>query len=90
MSRAQTEASYLESLENKVRASNSSSTDAEDISEELNNVETFLASHSTENKRHITDLANELIQASIMEGVVREELRNFLSRNDRVETEVRQ
>ncbi|XP_012946043.2 dystrophin [Aplysia californica] len=83
------ESQYLQSLESKVRRTSTASSDAEDISEELNDVETYLAEHSTENKRHISELANDLIHNSIMVETVRKELEDFLRKNEKVESEAR-
>ncbi|CAL1537370.1 unnamed protein product [Lymnaea stagnalis] len=83
------ERDYLQSLEKKVRRSSATSSDAEDISEELNDVETFLADHSTENKRHIQELANHLIDNSIMVDTVKKELDDFLRRNEKLESDAR-
>ncbi|XP_059157467.1 dystrophin-like isoform X5 [Physella acuta] len=83
------ERDYLQSLEKKVRKSSAASSDAEDISDELNDVENFLANHSTENKRHIQELANHLIDNSIMVDTVRKELEEFLRKYDKLESDAR-
>ncbi|KAH9492321.1 hypothetical protein Btru_024699 [Bulinus truncatus] len=83
------ERDYLQSLEKRVRKSSATSSDAEDISEELNDVETFLANHSTENKRHIQELAGHLIDNSIMVDTVRKEQEEFLKKYEKLESDAR-
>ncbi|GFR63477.1 dystrophin [Elysia marginata] len=85
----ETEGLYLNSLEKKVRATSSASSDAEEISEELNDVETYLAEHSTENKRHIQTLASYLIDNCIMVDTVRREHEDFLNRYEKLESDAR-
>ncbi|GFN77850.1 dystrophin [Plakobranchus ocellatus] len=85
----ETEEVYLNALEKKVRKSSSASSDAEDISEELNDVETYLAEHSTENKRHIHTLATYLIDNCIMVETVRREHEEFLRKYEKLESDAR-
>uniref|UniRef100_A0A2C9KMX3 Dystrophin n=1 Tax=Biomphalaria glabrata TaxID=6526 RepID=A0A2C9KMX3_BIOGL len=83
------ERNYLDSLEKRVRRSSATSSDAEDISEELNDVENYLANHSTENKRHIQELASHLIDNSIMVDTVRKEQEEFLRKYEKLESDAR-
>lgn len=51
-------------------------------------METYLAEHSTENKRHIQELATYLIDNSIMVDIVRKDLEDFLRKNEKLESDV--
>ncbi|KAK3712445.1 hypothetical protein RRG08_002775 [Elysia crispata] len=85
----ETEGLYLKTLEKKVRKTSSASSDAEEISEELNDVETYLAEHSTENKRHIQTLATYLIDNCVLVDRVRREHDDFLKRYEKLESDAR-
>ncbi|KAK7483287.1 hypothetical protein BaRGS_00025454, partial [Batillaria attramentaria] len=78
-----------ETSEMQWRELKATSSDAEDISEELNEMETLLQDHEQENKRRIQDLAGELISNSIMTDVVQRELDEFMRKFDSLESEAK-
>ena len=51
-------------------------------------VETYLAEHSTENKRHIQTLATYLIDNCVLVDRVRREHDDFLKRYEKLESDV--
>ncbi|XP_025099293.1 dystrophin-like isoform X3 [Pomacea canaliculata] len=85
----ETERRFLHTLERTVQRSSVTSCDAEDISEELNEVETLLQEHSSENKHRIQELAGELTSNSVMTDLVHKELEDFLRKFDILESEAR-
>ncbi|XP_070191463.1 dystrophin-like isoform X2 [Littorina saxatilis] len=85
----QRERHFLQSLECNVRRSSAASSDAEDISEELNEMETMLQDHGQENKRRVQELAGELTSNSIMPRIVQPELEDYLRKFDTLESEAK-
>ncbi|KAK3089530.1 hypothetical protein FSP39_004327 [Pinctada imbricata] len=69
---------HLTSLERKIsRSSLSASSDAEDISEDLDDLETCLRDHTLERKNRVQDLGRELMANSIMEVKIKDELETY-------------
>lgn len=60
------ESDWLERLEKKLRKSTNSAADAEEISEELNEIENFLDNHPEERLRRIRALAQSLLEKGIL------------------------
>ncbi|XP_076466610.1 dystrophin-like isoform X3 [Babylonia areolata] len=80
---------YLVTLEHKVRRSSATSSDAEDISEELNEMETLLQEHDQDSKQRVQELAGELIANSVMAQTVQQEVDDYLHKLDTLEVEAK-
>ncbi|XP_063403799.1 dystrophin-like isoform X1 [Mytilus trossulus] len=65
---------HLGTFERKVKKSRGFSSDAEDISEELDDIETSLRDHTLEKKTALCQLGQDLMANSIMTDVIKKEL----------------
>ncbi|KAL8624968.1 hypothetical protein ACOMHN_039855 [Nucella lapillus] len=78
----------LQTLEHKVRRPSTTSSDAEDISEELNEMETILQEHEEEKER-VQELAGELMANCIMPQLVQQERDDFVTKWDALQIETK-
>ncbi|KAL8560189.1 hypothetical protein ACOMHN_021683 [Nucella lapillus] len=83
------EQDYLRILEQKVRQSSSMSSDAEDISEELNEMETVLQDLDQEAKQRAVEVGGELMANSVMPHLVQQQLDEFLHTSHSLEAEAK-
>ncbi|XP_017846443.1 dystrophin, isoforms A/C/F/G/H isoform X10 [Drosophila busckii] len=68
------ETGYLDKLENKIRNTPENAADAEEIMEELDDLENVLRSHSDEWLDKIQEIGNELIDNEFMANVMRKDI----------------
>ncbi|KAK6187729.1 hypothetical protein SNE40_005688 [Patella caerulea] len=81
------EQDYNQTLEKLLYKNSLASSDAEDISEELDTLETVMRNHDATNKDKIKDLADDLIANSIMADTVKNEYGEYIERSDYLEKE---
>ncbi|XP_067674722.1 dystrophin-like isoform X3 [Haliotis asinina] len=81
---------FLQNLERKVRRTSATSSDAEEISEELDDVETLLREHNDNNRKQVNELAGELITNSIMVDIVKKELEEYNRKYSSLEAEAKE
>ncbi|XP_030374140.1 dystrophin, isoforms A/C/F/G/H isoform X16 [Scaptodrosophila lebanonensis] len=74
------ETGYLDRLENKIRNTPENAADAEEIIEELDDLENVLRAHSDEWLDKIQEIGNELIDNEFMEKEMRADIDNIVSR----------
>ncbi|XP_053396069.1 dystrophin-like isoform X7 [Mercenaria mercenaria] len=84
------ETRYLDRLESKIRRSASSSADAEEISEQMDDMESYLSQHSSENRATIEELKQEMIVNSILTDLIRTESEQYVKRLDTLEKQARE
>ncbi|KAL3882693.1 hypothetical protein ACJMK2_029006, partial [Sinanodonta woodiana] len=82
---------YLEKLERKVRNSTGINSDAEELSEQFDEVERLVEEHtSTENPSQLQELAQDLILNSIMADMVRTEMEQYSKRREAMEVKAKE
>ncbi|XP_065334491.1 dystrophin, isoforms A/C/F/G/H-like isoform X2 [Cloeon dipterum] len=74
------ERDWLDKLEKRLRKSPKSAADAEEISEELDDLENYIRNHPEARLARIQNLAKELSDADVMPGIVQAEAENLTSR----------
>ncbi|XP_076445085.1 dystrophin-like isoform X2 [Babylonia areolata] len=84
------EQEFLENLERSVRRSSAISSDAEDISEELNEMETLLQTHDGDVRLRVEDLGHQLTDNSVMPHLVQQHLHTFLTRLDTLQAQAKE
>ncbi|ESO83438.1 hypothetical protein LOTGIDRAFT_169302 [Lottia gigantea] len=80
---------YLNSLQKLVSTTKLTSSDAEDISEELNAIETVIKNHDTSERETLTAIYNELINNSIMVDSVQKQYQDITKRSETLEVEAK-
>ncbi|XP_013413171.1 dystrophin isoform X2 [Lingula anatina] len=75
---------WLDGLQKKLNSSSKSSADAEEISEELDELEGYVRDPSEDNKNKINELGELLIASKIMTSTVKTEVDNFNTRWDKL------
>ncbi|XP_032597643.1 dystrophin, isoforms A/C/F/G/H isoform X14 [Drosophila grimshawi] len=74
------ETGYLDRLENKIRNTPENAADAEEIMEELDDLENVLRAHSDEWLDKIQEIGNELIDNEFMADVMRQDIDKMVER----------
>ncbi|XP_017060706.1 dystrophin, isoforms A/C/F/G/H isoform X5 [Drosophila ficusphila] len=74
------ETGYLDKLENKIRNTPENAADAEEIMEELDDLENVLRSHSEEWLEKIQEIGNELIDNEFMANSMRRDIDDIVQR----------
>ena len=74
------ESDWLDRLEKKLRRSSKSAADAEEISEELDDIENCLHNHPTERLERMTQLSDQLTQNNILISPVQTEAKKLTKR----------
>lgn len=83
------EAGYLDKLDKLLRRSPENAADAEEISEELDHIENYLRSNSSDARiDKIQEIGKELADASFLKDEITDEIRKMLIRRDRLEHQV--
>ncbi|XP_041352153.1 dystrophin-like isoform X2 [Gigantopelta aegis] len=80
---------YLNALERKVRKTSVKSLDAEEISEELDDMENLQRDHDPSSHQRINELADELISNSILVDSVKKDLEEVNRKHDTLEVEAK-
>jgi len=75
---------YCSRLEKKLEEGPKGSVDAEEISEELDDLENFVSPSCEEERKEVEDIAAELIDSKIMVETISLDLQKYLSRSDEV------
>ena len=83
------ESDWMERLEKKLRKSTDTAADAEEISEELDDIENFLNNHPEERIRKLEDLAAELRERRILIGSLEKEAERLKDRWKEVEVKAK-
>ena len=83
------ESDWLDRLEKKLRRSSKAAADAEEISEELDDIENFLNNHPEERIRKLEDLAAELKERRILIGSLEKEAERLKDRWKEVEVKAK-
>ena len=83
------ESDWMERLEKKLRRSTNTAADAEEISEELDDIENFLNNHPEERIRKLEDLAAELKERRILIGSLDKEAERLKDRWKEVEVKAK-
>ncbi|XP_052240299.1 dystrophin-like isoform X2 [Dreissena polymorpha] len=81
---------YLDRLETKIKHATSVSTDAEEISEYMDDIESFTSEHTTENRALIEELKQEMIVNSILSDQVTSESDVYVKRLENLEKQAKE
>uniref|UniRef100_A0A336KZ29 CSON001198 protein n=1 Tax=Culicoides sonorensis TaxID=179676 RepID=A0A336KZ29_CULSO len=84
------ETGYFDKLEKLLRKSPENAADAEEISEELDDLENYLKNHSDSRLERIQEIGNELIQHEFMSDSIDTEIRDVLDRYNQLNHQAKQ
>ncbi|XP_052810329.1 dystrophin-like isoform X2 [Mya arenaria] len=84
------ESRYLDRLESKMRRSSLSSADVEEISEHMDDMESYLRDHTSENRATIEELKQEMIVNSVLSDLVKLESDQYVRRLESLEKQARE
>ncbi|XP_063701711.1 dystrophin, isoforms A/C/F/G/H isoform X5 [Culicoides brevitarsis] len=84
------ETGYFDKLEKLLRKSPENAADAEEISEELDDLENYLRNHSDSRLERIQEIGNEIIQLEFMSESIDVEIRDVLDRYNQLNHQAKQ